>query len=180
MAVSITDIADRPIIDIESLPLNKNFFTTYKIPNVPKRMKKGAIFVILRFGPRSAQINEKRMKPKIILIGTFAFALAACTNEPTKPPTDMAMPVTPSVAVSPQLPMNGDFPATGAITKINRELGSVELDHDDIPGLMPPMRMEFYVTDKKMLDGLKVGDRVDFTLRYKDRAETVVAISKSK
>ena len=42
------------------------------------------------------------------------------------------------------------------------------------------MRMEFFVTDKKMLDGLTVGDKVDFVLRYKHPTETIVKISKPK
>lgn len=83
-------------------------------------------------------------------------------------------------AVTPTFPKNGDYPATGAVTKINMQLPSVELDHDDIPGVMPPMRMEFFVSDKKLLSGLAVGDRVEFVLRYKDRTETIVAIKKAK
>lgn len=54
------------------------------------------------------------------------------------------------------------------------------MDHEEIVGVMPPMRMEFYVSDKKMLDGLEVGDDVDFTMRYKDATETIIKISKTK
>lgn len=75
---------------------------------------------------------------------------------------------------------NGDYPAKGAVTKINTELGSVEMDHEEIVGVMPAMRMEFYVSDKKLLNDLAVGDRIDFTLSYKDGTEIVTAISKSK
>ena len=60
------------------------------------------------------------------------------------------------------------------------ELGSVEVNHEDIKDLMPAMTMEFFVSDKKMLDGLKVGDRVDFVIRYKDRNETITKITKSQ
>jgi len=75
---------------------------------------------------------------------------------------------------------DGDYPGNGKVIKINLELGSVEMDHEEIVGVMPAMRMEFYMSDKKMLDGLSVGDAIDFTLRYKDRTETLVAISKAK
>ncbi len=144
-------------------------------------MNKGAIFDILRFSLRYTKIIENIMQVKIFTAGLLAFASFGCTTEQGQPPGNTAMPTTaPTIAASPQLPKNGDYLATGAITKIDLELGSVELDHDDIPSLMPPMRMEFYIADKKMLDGLKAGDRVNFTLRYKDRAETVVAISKAK
>ena len=64
------------------------------------------------------------------------------------------------------------------MTKINMELGSVELDHEETVGVMPPMIMEFYVKEKALLDGLKVGDHVDFVLEQKHPAETIVAIKK--
>lgn len=54
------------------------------------------------------------------------------------------------------------------------------MDHDEIKGVMPPMRMEFYVSDKKLLNGLAVGDKVEFTLRYKDHTETIVDIKKTR
>jgi Cu/Ag efflux protein CusF len=77
-------------------------------------------------------------------------------------------------------PKNGDYDGKGLVTKVDLKIGSVEIDHEDIPGVMPPMKMEFYVSDKKILDGIKVGDRVDFVLRYKDHTETVVNIKKAK
>ncbi len=72
--------------------------------------------------------------------------------------------------------------STGVVTKINRESepnGSIELDHEEIKGIMPKMLMEFYVKDKKMLDGLKVGDKVDFTLEDNKGAEMIIKLSKS-
>jgi Cu(I)/Ag(I) efflux system periplasmic protein CusF len=41
---------------------------------------------------------------------------------------------------------------------------SIEIDHQEIKGLMPAMTMEFYVKDKLLLTGLKPGDRIKFTL----------------
>jgi Cu/Ag efflux protein CusF len=87
---------------------------------------------------------------------------------------------TPKPAATQTKVENGDYPGKGKITKIDTQIGSVEMNHEEIVGVMPAMLMEFYVSDKKMLDGLKVGDAVDFTLRYKDSTETVVAISKAK
>ncbi|MCY7344846.1 MAG: copper-binding protein [Pyrinomonadaceae bacterium] len=72
------------------------------------------------------------------------------------------------------------FDGTGAVTKVNLEIGSVELNHEEIKGLMPKMIMEFYVSDKKMLDQLKVGDKVDFVLEDNAGAEQIVSIKKSK
>jgi Cu/Ag efflux protein CusF len=43
---------------------------------------------------------------------------------------------------------------------------------------MPAMRMEFYVKDKAMLNGLKAGDKVDFVLEDKAGAEMIVEMKK--
>lgn len=133
------------------------------------------------------------MKNKsLLLLGTMSLFLCACTQtavnnsvtrvSPTPlPSVSPAAPATPiATASSPARPKDADYPGKGKVTKIDLELGSVEMDHEEIPGLMPPMRMEFYVSDKKMLDGLKVGDPVDFVIRYKGGTETVVKINKSK
>ena len=77
-------------------------------------------------------------------------------------------------------PKNGDYPGKGKVTKINNELGSVEMNHEEIIGVMPAMLMEFYVTDKAMLKGLAVGDNVEFILRYTDGQEVISKITKVK
>ncbi len=41
----------------------------------------------------------------------------------------------------------------------------IEIDHQEIKGLMPAMTMDFYVTDKSLLDGIKAGDHIDFTIQ---------------
>jgi len=120
------------------------------------------------------------MKTTLLLVAALLF-FAACGSSPTNTPTNNAgARPTPATSATVERPKDGDYPAKGVVTKINMESASVELDHEDVPGLMPPMRMEFFVTDKKMLDGLKVGDKVDFVLRYKDPTETIVKISKAK
>ena len=102
-------------------------------------------------------------KPKVANTGNVA------VSEPAGTPQ----------AVSTQ-PKDGLYPSKGKVTKINNELGSVELNHEEIVGVMPPMIMEFYVKDKSLLDGLKVGDNVDFVLEYKHPSETIVEIKKRK
>lgn len=107
----------------------------------------------------------------------------AARSQPTTSPT--AAPTTarltpPSVAPTTSLPKDGDYPGRGKVTKINNDLGSVELDHEEIVGVMPRMIMEFYVSDKGLLKGLSVGDQVNFVLRQKSSSETIVRISKAK
>jgi Cu/Ag efflux protein CusF len=64
------------------------------------------------------------------------------------------------------------------VVRTDPSFPSVELDHDEIKGIMPAMRMEFYVKDKAMLNGLKAGDKVDFVLEDKAGAEMIVEMKK--
>ena len=52
----------------------------------------------------------------------------------------------------------------GTVKALKPAVPSVEIDHEDIPGLMPAMEMEFRVKDKSLLDNLEVGNRVEFTI----------------
>jgi Cu(I)/Ag(I) efflux system protein CusF len=114
----------------------------------------------------------------VILIVCCLFS--ACSNAATtrNEDTSYRTPV-PNATMAPQA-REGDYPGVGTVTKINNELGSLELDHEEIPGLMPAMRMEFFITDKAMLNGLRVGDRVDFVLRHKASSETILSVTKAK
>lgn len=109
-----------------------------------------------------------------------AASLFGCAAEHSRPANALSMPSSSATSAPQTSIKNGDYPDKREIIRINIELGSVEMNHDDIPGVMPAMQMEFYVSDKRMLTGLKAVDAVDFTLRYKDRSETIVAISKAK
>ena len=121
---------------------------------------------------------------RTIIYLAYLLVCVACSQVETnpissKPETNGVLGKSPSPTNAPPI-KNGDYPAKGKITKINTELKSVELDHEDIPGVMPKMIMEFYVIEPAKIDALKVGDNVDFTLRYKDHTETIVAITKVK
>jgi Cu(I)/Ag(I) efflux system periplasmic protein CusF len=107
----------------------------------------------------------------------FTVTCAACTTAPQNIniPTKS---LKPTPARTPFVPKNGDYQGRGKVTRIELKGGSVELDHEEIPDAMPAMKMEFFVSDKAMLNGLKLGDEVDFTLRYNNGQETIVAISK--
>ena len=114
-----------------------------------------------------------------LLTASFVFSVACggqqTVNNKAVPPPNTATPVPTSTK-----PKDGDYPGRGKVTKINLELGSVELNHEEIVGVMPPMIMEFYVSDKSLLSGVAVGDAVEFTLRYKHPSETIVSITKIK
>ncbi len=125
------------------------------------------------------------MKIKIaVLIALLALSLFGCEGKVgnsnvafTEPRPNAASP-TPVPTSS--RPKNGDYDGKGVVTKLNLEQGSIEIDHEEIKDVMPAMRMEFFVSDKKMLDGLKVGDKIDFVLRYQDPTETLVSIKRAQ
>jgi len=50
------------------------------------------------------------------------------------------------------------------VKSIDAKRPSIKIDHEDIPGLMPAMTMEFYVRDVSLLEGIKTGDTIEFTV----------------
>lgn len=65
----------------------------------------------------------------------------------------------------------------GEVRKVDLAQGKITLRHGPLANLdMPAMTMVFAVTDKKMLEGLKQGDKVRFTAEKKDGALMVTAL----
>jgi len=67
------------------------------------------------------------------------------------------------------------YQAEGVVEEIQREYGQVVIDHEDIPGLMPAMTMNFDVADPALLDELAPGQRIEFVVEYDQRGYRVVA-----
>ncbi len=110
---------------------------------------------------------------------SILFLSLSCAKSEIKPAnTTPAKAATP--APQPSAPKDGNYNGKGSVTKVDLNMGSVELNHENIEGLMPAMQMEFYVTDKALLKGLAVGDKVDFVIEYKQGRETINSIHKAK
>ncbi len=120
-------------------------------------------------------------KTLISAFSIFVLMFSACQKNISeiKPPNVKQAPVTTPVT-APSIPKDGNYDAKGEITKINTELGSVEVKHEEIKDLMPAMQMEFYVKDKALLKGLAVGDRIDFVVEYKHPTEVISSIKKAQ
>ena len=118
-----------------------------------------------------------------ITLWTFTIIIVfyglACTKNDIKPANTTAAKTT-APAMTPDGSKDGNYNGKGTVTKIDEKVGSVGLDHENIEGLMPAMQMEFYVTDKALLNGLTVGDKVDFVIEYKRGTEKVSRIDKTK
>jgi len=74
--------------------------------------------------------------------------------------------------------MNQPYPGTGVVALINRNEGWIEINHEEIKGLMPAMQMEFNVQDKTLLDRVKTGDRVEFTIVETEKGEYLTELKK--
>ena len=114
-------------------------------------------------------------KSLILTIFVFFLAFSACEKSISE-----SKPQNVKTATAPSIPKDGDYDGKGEVTKINMELGSVELKHEEIKDLMPAMQMEFFVKDKALLKGLTVGDKVDFVVEYKHPQEIIINIKKAQ
>jgi len=79
------------------------------------------------------------------------------------------------------LPALADDMAEGVIRKVNKDAGKLTIKHGEIKNLdMPPMTMVFQVKDPAMLDRVKAGDKVRFTVESKGGAMTVTKLEPAK
>lgn len=118
------------------------------------------------------------MKTAIILL-IAAATFAACAKQAPTPGNAAAAKATPTAAPTVVIPKDGSYNAKGVVTKVNLTGATIEIDHEEIVGLMPKMIMEFHVSDKALLNGIKAGDKVEFVIEYKHPTETVVSIKKT-
>ena len=70
------------------------------------------------------------------------------------------------------------YQATGVVKSLNPSLPSIEIEHGDIQGLMPAMRMDFRVQDRSLLNGLAADDRIQFTVENGVGGLKITAIKK--
>jgi len=70
------------------------------------------------------------------------------------------------------------YKGVGVVKAIDPKGPAIEIDHGDIEGLMPAMEMEFPVTDRSLLNGIAVNDRIDFTIEAANGQLKVSAIKK--
>ena len=70
------------------------------------------------------------------------------------------------------------YVAVGTVKSIDLKMPAIEIDHEDIKGLMPAMQMQFHVKDKALLEGLAPEDRVTFTVESGVGGLKIVSIHK--
>lgn len=100
----------------------------------------------------------------LLLLGPLA--IAGCTNSSTAPPAGK------------QATAQKEYPIKGKVVAVDAAKPSVKLDHEDIPGLMKGMQMEFAVENAKVLEGLKAGDQVQGHLKVESGKHTITHLEK--
>lgn len=107
-----------------------------------------------------------------ILIAVLFLACQKQTNQSrSASPTPNTVTSANGPAGFPSPVLNKPYPGRGVVALINRDEGWIEINHEEIKGLMPAMQMEFNVKDKSLLDRAKVGDHVDFTIVETEKGE---------
>jgi Cu(I)/Ag(I) efflux system periplasmic protein CusF len=101
---------------------------------------------------------NRAMQISMCLVGLLVLNNCNRPQVSTNPPPKPAGP-TAAVATT-------SYEGEGKVIALKPKLPSIEIDHQEIKGLMPAMTMEFYVKDKSLLEGLKSGDQIAFSLDY--------------
>ncbi len=60
------------------------------------------------------------------------------------------------------------FHGVGTVVSVDAASGFITIDHEDIPGLMNAMEMQFQAKPAKILEDVKSGDKVAFALDGKN------------
>lgn len=108
-----------------------------------------------------------------VIIICVALVFGACSKQPVNKETPAPTPVSSAAAIQPNT-----YHGVGVVKGLNLKAPAVEIDHEEIVGLMQGMQMEFPVTDGTLLNGLAVNDRIDFTIVEKNGEMKVTEIKK--
>lgn len=117
---------------------------------------------------------------RIQIIIVLAILTTGCANYQPNHTSTSTPSASPSVAATgPAAAVaTRSYPGVGTVKALNPEAPSIEINHEDIEGLMPAMQMEFEVSDGALLNGLAVNDRIDFTIEDRTGIMRVIAIKK--
>jgi Cu(I)/Ag(I) efflux system periplasmic protein CusF len=90
----------------------------------------------------------------VVLMFSSLFFAVAC-----QPKTGTTKPLYSSNSAETQT-----YKSVGVVKSIDADAGRITVDHEEIPGYMGAMEMTEAVRDAKMLETVKVGDKIEFDL----------------
>ena len=117
------------------------------------------------------------MKTTTILAAAIAgtLTMAACNKAADAPAKPAASNDMASMDMSAAAKTGS---GSGKITALDKAGGKITIAHGPIPAVGWPAMTMGFKADPKMLEGVAVGDQVDFTLSLKGNDGTVTAIRK--
>lgn len=71
------------------------------------------------------------------------------------------------------------YSGVGVVRSVNHKEGWFEIDHEEIEGVMPAMRMIWRVKDKALLDSARAGEKVNFKVEDNNGNEFVTELTKA-
>lgn len=116
--------------------------------------------------------------PSALLVGLLC--ATGCKHAQQTTATQQPSPTPPNLTpIAVPSPIIGKpYPGVGVVKLINKKEGWIEIDHEPIEGLMPAMIMEWHVEKRSMLNKVKVGDRVKFTVVETGKGEILTTLEK--
>ena len=111
---------------------------------------------------------------RVVIIFLALTLMSACAKQAGPTPSNSPTPASgPAAAVQ-----TNTYQGVGTVKSLNPKAPAIEIDHEEIVGLMPAMQMEFPVTESALLNGIAVNDRIDFTIENGTGEMKVIAIKK--
>jgi protein SCO1/2 len=68
------------------------------------------------------------------------------------------------------------YPARGIVREVDPAAHQLVIEHEDIPGLMPAMTMNFDVADPKLLSQAQPGEAIDFEVSFDGRSYRITRL----
>ena len=116
----------------------------------------------------------KRTIAVVVVIGTSLFALSAHAQSGT---AGMGMKGDTGMKGMGMKSETGAHQASGTVTKVEPEKNAVTVKHGPVESMKwPAMTMRFKVKDKKVLDKMKPGIKVDFTFVQSGKDYTITDV----
>lgn len=72
------------------------------------------------------------------------------------------------------------YQGIGTVEEIDRPHATLQLNHEAIEGYMPAMSMPYKVKDISLLDTIKTGDRVEFSIEDGSKGLFLIAVKKAE
>jgi|SRR5215204_3732253 len=113
----------------------------------------------------------------LLLITSSACNRGPASSTAATQPSPAPPAVKPPIA-APSAIIGKPFPGKGVVKLINKQEGWIEIDHEEIEGLMPAMVMEWFVEKKALLNKVKVGDKVKFSVVDTGKAQIITELER--